>query len=379
MIDAIKHIELLGDLKPDKIYYIYKTSSSETNLEILSQIQKYESSLYFFSYYTKNNIKNILNCLKQLNKNLSSIFDDNSNNFSSNTEKYISQISMIILTLNLFLKTQEILNKILLKAKKYLNEISKNCKIENINRNELLALINNLQYSFSNDTTSIKNNFSINSARIKSCLSLNCINKNDPKFLTEINDNKMQDESFSSKKFSISNEEILSDVQTPAFIEKKSNKDNVKIFSNDFNNVVSNDDDFNISLRDMIFILVPNTKTDDNSPIGEKPEYKKEKFYKKNILSFQKDKNIKHRSLRVKNRLLNVKPLDEVGEIKMYKDFLLLIKKLYKSCLITAEERIKIKKLIISKSKKIIDFYIKEYENIKEDYLKSADAIKSLL
>ena len=189
----------------------------------------------------------------------------------------------------------------------------------------------------------------------------------------------MQDESFSSKKFSISNEEILSDVQTPAFIEKKSNKDNVKIFSNDFNNVVSNDNDFNISLRDMIFILVPNTKTDDNSPIGEKPEYKKEKFYKKNILSFQKDKNIKHRSLRVKNRLLNVKPLDEVGEIKMYKDFLLLIKKLYKSCLITAEERIKIKKLIISKSKKIIDFYIKEYENIKEDYLKSADAIKSLL
>ena len=63
----------------------------------------------------------------------------------------------------------------------------------------------------------------------------------------------------------------------------------------------------------------------------------------------------------------------------MCRDFLILVKKLYKLCLITAEERIKIKKLIISKSKKIIDFYIKEYENIKDDYLKSANAIKKLL
>ena len=63
----------------------------------------------------------------------------------------------------------------------------------------------------------------------------------------------------------------------------------------------------------------------------------------------------------------------------MCRDILILVKKLYKSCLITAEERIKIKKLIISKSKKIIDFYIKEYENIKDDNLKSANAIKNLL
>ena len=63
----------------------------------------------------------------------------------------------------------------------------------------------------------------------------------------------------------------------------------------------------------------------------------------------------------------------------MYCEFLLLVKKLYKSCLITAEERIKIKKLIISKSNKIVNFYNKEYENIKDDYLKVANAIKKLL
>ena len=377
MKDAVKYIEFLGDLKSDKIYYLYKTSSSEINLEILSQLQKYESSLDFFSHYTKNDIKILLNCLNQLDKNYTSIFNDNSNNFSSNTEKYISQISKIILSLSLILKTQETLNKLLIKSKKYLNEISKNCKIENIYHDKLLSLINNLEYSFFNDISSY-NNFSMNSTKVNSSLSLNYEIKNVPKILSEVNNNKIQEDFFNDKKCSIVNEEILSDVQTPAFIEKKSNRDNINTTCNDFNNNVSNDNDFNISLRDMVFILDPDTKTNDNSPMGETLKYKKEKFYK-NALSFHTDKVINRRSLSIKSELLNIKPLDEEGEIKMYRDFLLLIKKLYKSCLITAEERIEIKKLIISKSKKIIDFYIKEFEDIKDDYLKSANAIKNLL
>ena len=96
MMDTIKYIELLGVFKSDKIYYLYKTSSSEFNLEILSRLQKYESSLDFFSYYTKNNIKNQINSINQLDKNLTSVLYDNSNNYISNIDKYISQISKII-------------------------------------------------------------------------------------------------------------------------------------------------------------------------------------------------------------------------------------------------------------------------------------------
>ena len=63
----------------------------------------------------------------------------------------------------------------------------------------------------------------------------------------------------------------------------------------------------------------------------------------------------------------------------MCSDFLILIKNLYENHLITAEEKIEIKKLIISKSKKIIKFYINEFESIKNNNDKIAIALKNLL
>ena len=176
-MDSIKHIDLLGDFKSDKIYYFYKTSSSEINLEILSQLQKYESSLEFFSFYTKNDIKNMINSVSHLDKDLTYVFNDNSNNFSSNTDKYISQISKIILVLNLIQKTQEILNKLLLNSKQYLNEISNNCEIENIYKDKLLSLIKNLEYDLYNDISSSYNHFSTVSSKANFSRSLSSSNK----------------------------------------------------------------------------------------------------------------------------------------------------------------------------------------------------------
>ena len=376
MVEVIKYLEIHCKSKLDKIYYLYKTSSSEINLEILSQLQKYESSLDFFSYYTKNDLKNIINSVNQLDKNFSSIFNDNSSNFISNTDKYISQISKIILILNLILRNQEIINKLLIKSKKYLNEISINCKIENIYKEKLLSLINYLEYNFNADISSYNNNLSLISTEENSCRSINLFNKNSKKQI-QINDSKIQDEFFNEKKFSNVNEEILSDIETPEFFEKNSNKENINLSSNDFNNSVSNDNDFNISLRDMVFNIA-DSKDDENSSKGKKSKRKKGKFDKINILP-QGNKNSKDKNIMIKSRLLQFKLLGKEGQIKMYRDLLLLIKKLYKLCLITAEERIEIKKLIISKSKKIIDFYIKEYDTIKQNYLKSANTIKKLL
>ena len=194
-----------------------------------------------------------------------------------------------------------------------------------------------------------------------------------------MNDNKIQEEFFNKKKFSIVNEEILSDIRTPGFNEKKSNN-NVNLVLNPSNNkIITNKNNFDFSFRNMDFIFCSDSKTEDNTPTNKKILNKKEKADKENTLPLKKNKIKNRRIFRVKSELLNSKPLDEGDEIKMYCDFLLLVKKLYKSCLITAEERIKIKKLIISKSNKIINFYNKEYENIKDDYLKIANAIKKLL
>ena len=378
MMDSIKDIELSGDFQSDKIYYLYKTSSSEINLKILSQLQKYESSLDFFSYYTKNDIKNLINSVNQLNKNLTSIFNDNSNSFSTDTNNYISQISKIILTLNFILKIQETLNNLLQKSKQYLNEISCNYKIENIYHDKLSSLIDSLQYNFFSDISSPNNNSSTASTKVNSSTDLYLVNKKPSKKQIEINDDEIQENFFNQKSISIVNEEILSDVQTPSFIDKTSNKDNIYTASNVSDESVSNNNFFNLSFRDMNFIPDSDSKTDDNSPMRKKSINKTEKSYKKNILSFPIDK-INNQNSPIKSNLLNNISLDEKGKVKMYGDILILIKKLYKLCLITTEERIEIKKLVISKSKKIIDFYIKEYENIKDDYIKSANAIKKLL
>ena len=189
-----------------------------------------------------------------------------------------------------------------------------------------------------------------------------------------MDDSKIQEEFFNKKKFSIVNEEILSDIQTPGFTEKKSNNNVNTVLNPSNNKIITNKNNFDLSFSNMAFIFGPDSKTEDNSPARKKTRNRKRKFDKENTILFKKNN-----MFRVKSQLLNSKPLKEEEEIKMNYDFLLLVKKLYKSCLITAEERIKIKKLIISKSNKIVNFYNKEYENIKDDYLKVANAIKKLL
>ena len=194
-----------------------------------------------------------------------------------------------------------------------------------------------------------------------------------------MNDSKIIEEFFGKKKFSIVNEEILSDIRTPEFTEKKSNNNVNAVLNPSNNKIITNKNNFDLSFSNMDFIFGSDSKTEDNTPTNKNIRNKKGKSDKENTLPLKKNKIKNRRILRVKSELLNTKPLDEGEEIKMYYDFLLLVKKLYKSCLITAEERIKIKKLIISKSNKIINFYNKEYENIKDDYLKIANAIKKLL
>lgn len=389
MMDAIKKIEVTGDFKSDKIYSLYKTSSTEINLEILSLFQKYESSLDFFSYYTKNDIKNLLNSVDQLDENLTSVFNENSNNFSSYINKYISQISKIILTLNLIQKTQEILNNVLLKSKLYLKEISNNSKIENMNQNKLLSLMDNLQYDFSNDIPFTYSRFSVDSTNVNSCSSINSLNKTSLKKKIKLNsDNKIYDNFFNTKLIGIVNEESLSDIETPAFCGKGKKTSNTelikKVFKDSDNNNVSNDNDLNISLRDMIFDQDSESKNKKKAPGTSKSKNrrKKGKSYRKKTLFFSEKNvfNLKHnaRSLRL-SRDINDHFLDEREEIKMFSDFLILIKNLYKNCLITSEEKVEIKKLIISKSRKIIKFYINEFDNIKNNNDKIATALKSLL
>ena len=59
MYEEIKSIDISDEMKTNDLYYLFKTNSSQINLEILSKIQKYSTLTEFFKYYIKKDVKTI--------------------------------------------------------------------------------------------------------------------------------------------------------------------------------------------------------------------------------------------------------------------------------------------------------------------------------
>ena len=176
-------------------------------------------------------------------------------------------------------------------------------------------------------------------------------------------------------------------IETPAFCEIEKKKSNNNLIQKNFkfsNDSVSDNNDLNLSLSDMKFIPDSELKTENNKTKINKSKsiYRKGKSHKKPSLFFS-DRNIDNLQNNIKSlrfsRNFNEDLFDGQKEVKMCSDLLLLIKTLYKNCLITAEEKVEIKKLIISKSRKIIKFYINEFESIKNNNDKVATVLKNFI
>ena len=380
-MENIKSIELLGEFKFNEIYYFYKTSSSETNLEILSHLKKYQSSMDFFSYYTSIDTRNCTKFLEDLERNLINIFNKESNKYTSDTEKYISKISKIILTLNLIQKNQRILNSIISKTKHYFSEIFTNYEHDIIYQEKLLFLINSLQYNYSNDFISSKKNISRISTQNDSCSSQKFSQEAQKNITTDINNNESIDNFLEQNKFSIINEETLSDICTPKFqiteknIKEYQSKNSTKISNQDTNIQKGS----TLTLSEMIFAPCPEDKNNHTSNKKNKTKSNtniKRKNRKNSFVPVRSNfKKLSENMSRHKNPLR--KTIGSVEEVQMFSDLLILIKRLYKFCLITSEERIKLKKLVIEKSKPVLEFYCNEFKNNKTDYKKLADEIKN--
>ena len=387
-METIKLNELIGKLKIDEIYYFYKTSSPETNLEILSCLKKYQSYIDFFSYYTDTDIKCLLNLLNELDRNLMFIFNQKLNKFSTNTENYISEISKIILTLNLIQKNQEMLNSIISKIKLYFKEKLINFKFDNVHQEKLLSLINNLENNFPNDLVLSNKEISRISTKDNSCSSQispqELLQSSTAKNITSINKIKINtnENFFEKNNHSIIDEECLSNISTPKFqnLEKKNEESQSKnkLKNYDENNNIQIES--SLSLSEMIFVPFPEDK--DNHISKKKIKKNKSNTYiklrnKKNSL-FPIRSNNKNLSESFLNQKSLHKSIFNVEEVKMFSDLLILTKQLYKFCLINSEEKIKFKKLVIEKSKSIFKFYRNEFKNNKNDYKKLSYEIKKL-
>lgn len=147
MFDFIKTINLSEELKTNEIYNLFKTDSSELNLQILSSLQKFQKTNDFLNYYTKQDCKNTFEIFNNISLISSTICQEKENNFNSETDKYLSEISKIIYLFTLIQKNNELLSNLLKNTKNYIKRFYLENKTKSNVKERIKNCINDLMSS----------------------------------------------------------------------------------------------------------------------------------------------------------------------------------------------------------------------------------------
>ena len=111
--------EFFGEMNKNIDYYILDSNSNEVKELIKSKINKYKTTSEFYEHYTSYNIFSLFGTIDQLDGIYSNIYGKN-NNITSKIDKYISDLSYIILLFNLISKNQAIIKKAVANSESYL-------------------------------------------------------------------------------------------------------------------------------------------------------------------------------------------------------------------------------------------------------------------
>ena len=319
MEKILKILYAKEELKRKQIYELLKTSSKKVNSEISKKIKSFNKIDDFFNHYS-----NQISLLKLLNKaelNFSKNYDELFSSFNSNIEHYISCLTQIIISIKLILKTQEILNKIFLSSKQCLLKLKNEHQIENISQDNLFSFIENLLdfsetkalKSFSNSSTTL-NFSSYDSNNINLLYHQKFVNEQDNKII--LNDDF-------GKTLKILYEEPC----TPAFgLKSDKNFENFEK-ENYQNKFIRRDSSLTLSGEQEI-----NSFKDEKDAVKDK----------------------KNNYIIENNNVINK---------KLYENLLEMINNIYRKGIINSEEKIKLKQLVIAKSKKLESLYYNIYSN----------------
>ena len=334
MEEILKILDTKGEMKRNELYGLLKTKSKKINSEISKKIKSFNNIGDFFSHYSKQNP--LFELLNEVKLYSSKNYDEMFLSFDSNIEQYISCLSEIIISIKLILKAQEILKKVYLSSKQYLLKLKIKNQIENISQENLFFFIENFLHFSENKTPK---SFS-NSSSILSFSSCDSINNN---LLYHQNFLDIQ----SLKKFSSVDIEktlkiLYEEPCTPAF-GSKTNKN----FENQKKE--RKESSQNICLR----------KSSSLTLSGEKE-----------INTFKDNKIIVKNK---RNSSIPQKVLNNNTNEKKYENLLKMINNIYRKGIINSEEKIRLKKLVIAKSKKLDNLYNNNYRNkfIDENVLKT--------
>ena len=371
MRDKINSIDMTGKLDHEEVYNLFKTHSSKINTKISEKIDNFKDNIDFFGFYSNKDIKTLLNILElNLPKNNDQYFSS----FKTDIEQYISCISHIILSIKLFLKIHDILVKITNNAKNYLSKLKHENKLENYNQDFLFLYLESLLKISDENSKS-------NNSRASTLLSSNISSYLDtPKnslFSKYSNECKIED---------FSNSEIESikydNPRTPRF-ESKLNEvfENQEKKNSNLKKLIENNSFIKqesvLTLSKFVFIEESITQNVETKLI-ESPIIKS----KKKIIYTQRmplTENInKHKN---KSKIFYETDLINKNNNNKnhYRNLLEMISKIYKKGLINSEEKVKLKQLIIKKSKKIEYFYYNIYLNEKNNKQTLETEVKKIL
>ena len=351
MLTFIKAINSKKDINSEEIYQIFKTDSLDLNLKFLSNIQKHKTVNEFFDYYSKLDYKNILNIFDNLNS-LSVILsnDKNKNIFGNKIDKYLYDVSKIIMIFLLIEKTNEILNNFITNAKTTINDFclrNENSSIStNINKcfNNIINFSPALQRSFSRRATKERTLSSKKNQKDKeNSLSID-ITKNEDKELILLDNNTPK---FEEKE--LSNKSSLNDKKEGSIL--KSSQKTI---------------DSILSLKNMKFMH----DEEEKNPRGIKKKNKTIKFGfdKQEPDSFLRQKSNSNKIYENNNNSNSINSSFEynpqcIDKSHILANLLNVINILFIKGKITEEQKLSLKQLLISDSENVINRFNKFYES----------------
>ena len=385
MLDFIKTINLSDEIKKNDIYNLFKTDSSDLNVKFLSSIQKFKTINEFLNFYTKQDYKNVLDNFNNISLISSKICDENENTniFISDIDKYLSNLSKIIFLFSLIQKNNELLSNLLINAKKFIKRFhseTKNKYIKEKINNCINDLVNCSQIAS-------QRNYSRRSTKENTIISPNLF----------IGHNLRK-----SKQFDSSNEceSFFVQCSTPKFeeedeiesgIEEVNEEQNYFINNNNLENIEEDNNEISkkdskksvetigspLSFKHMKFIYDSNKQNKrgikKNRTVKMGIEFSDPKnFFKKKSLSKEENDENSLDEIDSDNEF-NRKNIEKT---KLLAKFLNLINDLFKNNEINLNQKLAIKKLVISDSDKIIEQF---YQNNKSNNALKNKHIKKFL
>ena len=400
-----------GEMNKNIDYYLLDSNTFEENQLIKSKINKYKTTSEFYKYYTGYDIYSLFGEIDKLDRIYSNIYGKK-RNISSKLDIYISDLSNIILLFNLIAKNKLIIKKVLNDSEKYLNKfysgnninIDSQKKIEKYfdslisskkrkkKKNNLSFLKHENNFNKKERQKTVKNKkpniFILNHKTEEKNINLNCKLINISPLLNNLNtynneeesvkdlttpqfpykidadDNKNYDQEYyresDSNKNSINKQESIKSYYTLAPNKATSNPEekgqklksdnkNVKFLNEKINNIN------NLKNECEAKLIYSKSNVSNNS--------RKKKRTKKEEKNVSKEKYISKNPRKATFSSINLKSSKEKN---MLKNVLGFINNICKSGKINNEEKVKLKQLIISKSKKIqliFDSYYTTDEN----------------